>query len=145
VGGRVWSVCVYVYVCLCVCVCFARAPHHTTTFSCALYLCFTFMPVLTLFFCLPCAFFFLLASGSSIISFFIFPPPPPPPPPPILPPPPPVRRVCPRARREKAHADKDNYYKKRQLDKKAHMKRTSKGQPVTKTLISNILAKLQKE
>jgi hypothetical protein len=25
------------------------------------------------------------------------------------------------------------------------MKRTSKGQPVTKTLISNILAKLQKE
>ena len=47
--------------------------------------------------------------------------------------------------REKAKTDRGNYYKKRQQDKKAHMKRTAKGQPVTKHLISSILDKLQNE
>jgi len=47
--------------------------------------------------------------------------------------------------REKAKKDKDEYYKKRQTDRKAHLKRTAKGQPVTKNLISSILDKLQKE
>jgi len=47
--------------------------------------------------------------------------------------------------RAKASKDKDNYYKKRQLNKKTHMQRTVKGQPVTKNLISSILDKLQNE
>lgn len=47
--------------------------------------------------------------------------------------------------REKSKTDKDNYYKKRQLNKKTHMERTAKGQPKTKNLINSILEKLQNE
>jgi len=52
-----------------------------------------------------------------------------------------ARQIC----REKAIKDKDEYYKKRQKDKKTHLKRTAKGQPVTKNIISSILDKLQNE
>jgi hypothetical protein len=63
----------------------------------------------------------------------------------LLVPPSLARALANLCRREKAKADRDNYYKKRKQDKQKHMKRTARGQPVTKNIISGILDKLQQE